>query len=319
LLLVAPFAGGAFVVSLVAPLLQPREIGVDPALMKAMLDTGPAAPLRKTAPASPGAPPPPPKLRPAPPADLALPTATGRPTPPLEIRVMLQRAQASVSVAATADWQLQDRQGAAWRRSPGVVSVTCGDGGLNVDGTPGGAELWAQPLGGAITLQGQRYRGSVRLFCDADGVTAVNHLPLEDYIGSVVGAEMPSHWPAEALRAQAVAARSYAMAHLARPADPHWHLGATTRWQAYQGLDSESSASTEAARSTAGLILSYKGGIVESLYASDRALALEAHGHLGASMSQQGARLLAERGYRFSQILATYYQGASLARLQPSA
>ena len=128
-----------------------------------------------------------------------------------------------------------------------------------------------------------------------------------------------SDWPAEALRAQAVAARSYAMAHLARPADPHWHLGATTRWQAYQGLESESDASREAARSTAGLILSYKGGIVESLYASDRALALEAHGHLGASMSQQGARLLAERGYRFSQILATYYQGASLARLQPSA
>lgn len=318
LLMTAPIAGGAFVVSLVAPLLQPREPGLDPALMKAMLETGPEAPLRKTVPVSPPAPPTLPQ-RPAPAADLEVPAAAGRPAPPLEIRVMLQQAQASLSVGATADWQLQDRQGAPWRRSPGVVSVTCADGGLSVDGTPGGPELWAQPLNGAITLQGQRYRGSVRLFCDADGVTAVNHLPLEAYIGSVVGAEMPSHWPAEALRAQAVAARSYAMAHLARPADPHWHLGATTRWQAYQGLESESTASTEAARSTAGLILSYKGGIVESLYASDRALALEAHGHLGASMSQQGARLLAERGYRFSQILATYYQGASLARLQPSA
>ncbi|MFW6730278.1 MAG: SpoIID/LytB domain-containing protein [Synechococcus sp.] len=319
LLLGAPFAGGAFVVSLVAPLLQPRETSIDPALLKAMLETGPAAPLRKTAPVSPPAPPTLPRLRPAPVADLEVPAAAGQPTPTLEIRVMLQRAQANVSVGASGDWQLQDRQGAPWRRSPGVVSMTCGDGGLSVDGTPAGAELWAQPLGSVITVQGQRYRGSVRLFCDADGVTAVNHLPLESYIGSVVGAEMPSYWPAEALRAQAVAARSYAMAHLARPADPHWHLGATTRWQAYQGLDSESSASTEAARSTAGLILSYKGGIVESLYASDRALALEAHGHLGASMSQQGARMLAERGYRFSQILATYYQGASLARLQPSA
>ena len=232
---------------------------------------------------------------------------------------MLQSAQPSLSVAGPGDWQLQDRQGEPWRRSPGVVTVACSDVGLSIDGTPAPVELWARPTDGTISLNGQSYRGSLRLYCDTTGVTVVNHLPLESYIASVVGAEMPSHWPAEALRAQAVAARSYAMAHLARPADPHWHLGATTRWQAYQGLESESDASREAARSTAGLILSYKGGIVESLYASDRALALEAHGHLGASMSQQGARLLAERGYRFSQILATYYQGASLARLQPSA
>ena len=325
MLLGAPFAGGAFVVSLVAPLLQPHDSGVDPVLLRAMLQPGPDAPLRKTVPsgiASTSAPPAPPSLpqpRLAPTADLAVPAAGNRPAPSLEIRVMLQRAMASLSVAGTGDWQLQDRQGVPWRRNPGLVSVACGDGGLSVDGSPGVPELWARPFSGTLSVNGQSYRGDVRLYCDAEGVTAVNHLPLETYIASVVGAEMPSDWPAEALRAQAVAARSYAMAHLARPADPHWHLGATTRWQAYQGLESESDASREAARSTAGLILSYKGGIVESLYASDRALALEAHGHLGASMSQQGARLLAERGYRFSQILATYYQGASLARLQPSA
>jgi peptidoglycan hydrolase-like amidase len=71
--------------------------------------------------------------------------------------------------------------------------------------------------------------------------------------------------------------------------------------------------------STRGLILSYRGGIVESLYAANRELANEAHGQLGASMSQQGARMLALRGYRYSQILATYYRGASLARLRRSA
>lgn len=290
-----------------------------------MLQPAPDAPLRKTVPGGTAPPPTPsapstraqPRLVPT--ADLVVPAAGDRAAPALEIRVMLQRAQASLSLGGSGDWQLQDRQGAPWRRSPGSVSAGCSGGGLSIDGSPPVAELWARPFSGAISLNGQSYRGDVRLYCDADGVTAVNHLPLETYIASVVGAEMPSHWPAEALRAQAVAARSYAMAHLARPADPHWHLGATTRWQAYQGLDSESDPSREAARSTAGLILSYKGGIVESLYASDRALALEAHGHLGASMSQQGARLLAERGYRFSQILATYYQGASLARLQPSA
>ena len=80
-------------------------------------------------------------------------------------------------------------------------------------------------------------------------MTVVNHLPLEDYISSVVGAEMPSHWPAEALRAQAVAARSYAMAHL-EPASQAWNLGATTRWQAYRGVASESPSSRAAAADT---------------------------------------------------------------------
>ena len=164
----------------------------------------------------------------------------------------------------------------------------------------------------------QRYRGDLQVLCQGNRLTVVNHLPLEDYISSVVGAEMPSHWPAEALRAQAVAARSYAIAHLARPASPTWNLGATTRWQAYRGVASESPSSRAAAADTEGLILSFEGGIVESLYAADRKLTVEAHGHLGASMSQHGARRLAGKGYQFTQILAKYYPGASLARLQRS-
>ena len=130
---------------------------------------------------------------------------------------------------------------------------------------------------------------------------------------------MPSYWPDEALRAQAVAARSYALAHMARPADPDWNLGATTRWQVYQGLASETGPARAAADFTRGLVLSYQGGIVESLYAADKAISLEAHGHLGASMSQHGARSLAQKGYRFTQILAYYYRGATLARLKKSA
>jgi SpoIID/LytB domain protein len=55
---------------------------------------------------------------------------------------------------------------------------------------------------------------------------------------------------------------------------------------------------------------------VESLYASTTALTLEAHGHLGASMSQHGAQELASRGMTYTQILARYYPGASLARLR---
>lgn len=171
--------------------------------------------------------------------------------------------------------------------------------------------------GGRVQINGSTYGDDVDLVPADQGWLAVNQLDLERYVASVVGAEMPSSWDLEALKAQAVAARSYAMAHLARPASRDYHLGDTTRWQVFGGEASRSRRTLEAATSTRGIILSYKGGIVESLYAANSQISAEAHGHLGASMSQQGAQDLAARGLRFNEILGRYYRGASLARLRP--
>ena len=141
-------------------------------------------------------------------------------------------------------------------------------------------------------------------------------LDLETYVASVVGAEMPRQWHQEALKAQAVAARSYAMAHLARPASTTYHLGDTTRWQVFSGKTSTTSASRSATCETRGIILSYGGGIVESLYASNAEVSAEAHGHLGDSMSQTWAQHIASQGLPFNAILGRSYAGASLARLK---
>ena len=234
-------------------------------------------------------------------ADLVIPPRGSQPH--LAIRVMLHSGPGPVRVN---DAQRDN-------------TLNCRRGQLTLASQPIGLQRWFEAAPGqSIGFDGQQYRGRLQLICQGARVTVVNHVALEDYISSVVGAEMPSHWPAEALRAQAVAARSYAMAHLARPANRSWNLGDTTRWQAYGGIGSESRTSRAAAVDTQGLILSFEGGIVESLYASDRQLTVEAHGHLGASMSQHGARTLASKGYQFTQILAKYYPGASLARLQRS-
>ncbi len=171
--------------------------------------------------------------------------------------------------------------------------------------------------GGWVQINGSTYGQDVDLIPADQGWLAVNQLDLEHYVASVVGAEMPSSWNLEALKAQAVAARSYAMAHLARPASRDYHLGDTTRWQVFGGEASRSRRTLEAATSTRGIILSYRGGIVESLYAANSQISAEAHGHLGASMSQQGAQDLAAKGLRFNEILGRYYRGASLARLRP--
>ena len=170
--------------------------------------------------------------------------------------------------------------------------------------------------GGPVQINQQRYLGDVSLLKGQRDWLPVISLDLETYVASVVGAEMPSQWHPEALKAQAVAARSYAMAHLARPATSAYHLGDTTRWQVFAGETSTSQASRSATWDTRGIILSYGGGIVESLYASNAQVSAEAHGQLGASMSQTGAQNLARQGLPFNAILGKYYAGASLARLK---
>ncbi len=232
----------------------------------------------------------------------------------LEIRVALLKLSAWPRLSASGPWRLLDRQGRVLQRG-GAGEPVALSGAIS-----GASEAWLETgPGSSLEADGRPYEGRFRLLQGDGRLLVVNHLPLERYISSVVGGEMPSNWNMEALRAQAVAARSYAMAHMARPADAHWHLGDTTRWQNYTGLGSVNARTREATSSTAGVILSFQGGIVESLYAATQQIVDEAHGHLGASMSQTGAQELALRGLRYNEILGRYYRGASLARLQAGA
>ena len=235
------------------------------------------------------------------------------PALPLEIRIALLSAGAFPQITSTGPWQLRSATGAVLQQGRAGEPVETA-----LARQSGEAWLITSPQG-SLQVNGKGYSGRLRLIPADGGVQVINHLSLESYIASVVGSEMPSSWPMDALMAQAVAARSYALAHMARPASRHWHLGDTTRWQAYTGQERINGRTLQAAKRTTGLILSYQGAIVESLYAANRQISLEAHGNLGASMSQQGARSLAEEGHRYNAILGRYYPGASLARLRAGA
>jgi hypothetical protein len=78
--------------------------------------------------------------------------------------------------------------------------------------------------GGVVDIKGDSYEGSLELIRSNNVWLAVNEVRLENYVASVVGAEMPSNWHGEPLKAQAVAACSYAATHLARPASQTYHL-----------------------------------------------------------------------------------------------
>jgi len=167
--------------------------------------------------------------------------------------------------------------------------------------------IFVQPTSadGLVYVDDGWYRGKVLLVAQGDRLLVVNQVNLEAYLYSVVGSEMHSTAPMHALKAQAIAARSYALVHIIRPANAWFHLGNSQRWQVYKGIRSE--------YPTAGQILSYKGGVVESLYAATDEIVAWAHG--GRGMSQTGAYKLAEKGLDYQQILGNYYPGVGLARL----
>ena len=117
-----------------------------------------------------------------------------------------------------------------------------------------------------LSLDGNSYRGKVEAALQGGFLRLVNVTPLESYIQGVVANEMPYSWPAEALQAQAVAARSYALASLVegKPFD----LYSDQRSQVYEGVAGETERTTEAVKATAHQILLHAGKVATTFYYS---------------------------------------------------
>ena len=232
------------------------------------------------------------------------------------MRVAIARQRPTLDVGSSTQGWVVDINGQQRCDIPAQssLSATPTGQGLNFNGCQLSAAVWLEAAAGGYVYVGDSwYKGRVLLFNDGGTVMAVNFVLLRDYLSSVVGSEMYPHWPLEALKAQAVAARSYALTHHVRPASDQFDLDNTQRYQAYKGVALETTNTQIAVAATAGEFISYQGGIVESLYAASDQIVQEAHG--GQGMSQTGAKDYAVQGYTYQQILETYYPSTSLSRL----
>lgn len=140
-------------------------------------------------------------------------------------------------------------------------------GRLIVEGRAIGSTLLLEGSDAPLAVDGHRYRGAVRLRATEAGVEVVNELDIEAYLRGVVPAEMAPSWPMEALKAQAVAARSYTLSRLAPEAD--YDLCATIECQVYRGMDAEHPRSDEAVLATQGIVVSYRGAPARTYYHAD--------------------------------------------------
>lgn len=117
-----------------------------------------------------------------------------------------------------------------------------------------------EAFGGHVNINGTPYRGKLELIPALGGLHIINIVDIENYLKGVVPSEVMPGWPVEVLKAQAVAARTYAYYHLMNSSSGSpWDLDATVRFQVYRGVSAEADSTNSAVMQTAGEIITYNG------------------------------------------------------------
>lgn len=189
---------------------------------------------------------------------------------------------------------------------------------------------------GYVSTKGKWYHGKLMVKNVGGKLIVINDIDLESYLKGVVPSEMPASWEFEALKAQAIAARSFALANLGKQAKYGYDLKDNTEDQAYGGASAETNITNRAVDETHGLVLTYDMKIISAYYSAsaggmtsssvwggyapylhsvpsfDDNVAKNGH---GVGMSQHGANNLAKQGYNAYQILQYFYSNVKFAKL----
>jgi stage II sporulation protein D len=148
----------------------------------------------------------------------------------------------------------------------GVLEIA--SGGVRLGRTPVEMPARLIPEADLLSINGLQYPGVFDLVPDTDRVLLVNRVPLEAYLEGVVAAEMGPRFHEEALKAQAVTSRSYAVSRMLRRRDRLFDVGDDQTTQVYRGLPAGRERFRRAVLATRGHVLAFKGEVVEGLFSS---------------------------------------------------
>jgi SpoIID/LytB domain protein len=186
-----------------------------------------------------------------------------------QVRVLLAEGRRAATISSILPFSATDATGETTKLPAGPLVMKPG---LVLPATPGRkAHRAVGPLvfnaGKApLALDGRLYRGSLELAAQGSFMRVVNTVQIESYLQGVVAGEMPLAWPLEALKAQAVAARSYALASLVK--GKPFDLYSDQRSQVYLGVAGEKARTSEAVSDTAREVVLYAGKVARTLYFS---------------------------------------------------
>lgn len=180
------------------------------------------------------------------------------------------------SVALTSDSGLGVwKNGSLWKKFPArtPLQIALKGNAVTVGGAAAAGAVEVRPLSSAGSVKitdGYAYRGAIRVMKSPQrwGLTVVNVVPVEEYLYGVVGKEMSPSWHREALKAQAVAARTYAISHKNYFASRGFDMTDDTSSQIYAGINGESPSVIAAVDATRGEILTYGGKSIDAFFCS---------------------------------------------------
>lgn len=122
--------------------------------------------------------------------------------------------------------------------------------------------------GNPISVNGKKYRGSI-VFMFKNSGKIINDILIEDYLYGVLPREMGASFPTEALKAQAVASRSFAISNAGKHISEGFNLCNTTHCQVYGGVDGENPVINQAIDATSGMTINYNGEVAEGIFSSN--------------------------------------------------
>ena len=194
-------------------------------------------------------------------------SSTGQP-----LRIGIREGRASVAVIGTQDVGIYQNNTLRKRiKANTPIQITIRGSELTAGGIKSTSPVSVRPLAkeGLVKItDGYTYRGYLEFMKSpvSAGLTVVNVVPMEYYLYGVVGKEMSPSWSLEALKAQAVAARTYAVFHKNYFKSRGYDMADDTRSQVYGGVNAEAASIKQAVDGTSGEILTYQGKPIEAFF-----------------------------------------------------
>ncbi|MDV3000168.1 MAG: hypothetical protein N5P05_001774 [Chroococcopsis gigantea SAG 12.99] len=187
-----------------------------------------------------------------------------------ELRIAIRKNLPEITVGSSTDAVIKDGAGKVLGEIDAMNATSAEPKGRGVAlNNWQASQLIIEPKNEGYVWIGDRwYRGRTRLLRQGPGVTAVNLIDLESYLYSVVGAEAVASWPIEALKTQAVAARTYAIYKSTTSSNRIYDLDTSTATQVYKGLETEFTTTHEAVNATTGQIMTYRGKAILAVFHS---------------------------------------------------
>lgn len=185
-----------------------------------------------------------------------------------KVRILLAEGRSGLTIGSSTAFKVTDARGRTFSLAKGshqlapTLRVRSANGRLRTLASPARFKRGTSHL----RLNGREYRGELVVHASGGRLSAVNHLSLERYLYGVVPDEMPPSWHPEALKAQAVAARSYAV--VSRKTSGIFDLYADTRSQVYNGVPAEDGRATAAIDATRGQVVRHNGSVAWTFFHS---------------------------------------------------